>query len=82
MSELQDFATSKAFTLGVELELQIVGRHDYDLAPGAADLLRLTSRRQLAADVKPEITSSMIELSTGPRSASRGQPRDQDRAIR
>jgi len=33
--------------------------------PGAADLLRLTSRRKLAADVKPEITSSMIELSTG-----------------
>jgi carboxylate-amine ligase len=62
---LEDFASSKAFTLGVELELQIVGRHDYDLAPGAADLLRLTSRRKLAADVKPEITSSMIELSTG-----------------
>lgn len=62
---LQTFAASKAFTLGVELELQIVGSHDYDLAPGAADLLRLTSRRKLAADVKPEITSSMIELSTG-----------------
>ena len=62
---LDDFASSKAFTLGVELELQIVNRHDYDLAPGAADLLRLTSRRKLAADVKPEITSSMIELSTG-----------------
>ena len=62
---LQEFAASKAFTLGVELELQIVNRHDYDLAPGAVDLLRLTSRRKLAADVKPEITSSMIELSTG-----------------
>ena len=62
---LQSFAASKAFTLGVELELQIVNCHDYDLAPGAVDLLRLTSRRKLAADVKPEITSSMIELSTG-----------------
>jgi carboxylate-amine ligase len=62
---LGDFAPSRAFTLGVELELQIVNRHDYDLAPGAADLLRLTNRRKLAADVKPEITSSMIELSTG-----------------
>ena len=62
---LDAFAASQPFTLGVELELQIVGRHDYDLAPGAADLLRLTSRRKLAADVKPEITSSMIELSTG-----------------
>jgi glutamate---cysteine ligase / carboxylate-amine ligase len=59
------FAPSRAFTLGVELELQIVNRHDYDLAPGAEDLLRLTGKRKLAADVKPEITSSMIELSTG-----------------
>ncbi len=62
---LGDFAPSAAFTMGIELELQVVNRHDYDLAPGAIDLLRLTSRRKLAADVKPEITSSMIELSTG-----------------
>jgi carboxylate-amine ligase len=62
---LGEFASSRAFTLGVELELQIVNRHDYDLAPGSADLLRLTDKRKLAADVKPEITSSMIELSTG-----------------
>ncbi len=62
---LESFATSQAFTLGIELELQVVNRHDYDLTPGAMDLLRLTSRRKLAADVKPEITSSMIELSTG-----------------
>jgi len=63
---LEEFATSQPFTLGVELELQIVNSHDYDLTPGAADLLRLIERRhKLAADVKPEITSSMIELSTG-----------------
>jgi glutamate---cysteine ligase / carboxylate-amine ligase len=63
------FARSRAFTLGVELELQIVSRHDYDLAPGAADLLRvvdpIVKKRALVADVKPEITSSMIETSTG-----------------
>ena len=34
---LGEFAASRSFTLGVELELQIVNRHDYDLAPGAAD---------------------------------------------
>ncbi|HET9977028.1 MAG TPA: YbdK family carboxylate-amine ligase [Burkholderiaceae bacterium] len=64
---LGEFTHSRAFTLGVELELQIVNRHDYDLAPGAADLLRLMDKRKtkLVADVKPEITSSMIELSTG-----------------
>jgi carboxylate-amine ligase len=59
------FTHSQPFTLGIELELQIVNTHDYDLAPGAADLLRLMASRKLAADVKPEITSSMIELSTG-----------------
>ena len=60
---LGEFTASRAFTLGVELELQIVNRHDYDLAPGAADLLRVMAKRKtkLAADVKPEITSSMIE---------------------
>ncbi len=62
---LEAFATSQAFTLGIELELQVVNRHDYDLTPGAIDLLRLTTERTLRADVKPEITSSMIELSTG-----------------
>lgn len=62
---LEPFANSRAFTLGVELELQIVNRHDYDLTPGATDLLRVMARHKLAADVKPEITSSMIETSTG-----------------
>ena len=66
---LEPFAASRAFTLGVELELQIVNRHDYDLTPGAADLLRvavpMVKKRKLAADVKPEITSSMVETSTG-----------------
>ena len=28
---LEPFATSKPLTMGVELELQIVNRHDYDL---------------------------------------------------
>lgn len=62
---LEAFATSRAFTMGVELELQIVNRHDYDLTNGATDLLRVMERHKLEADVKPEITSSMIETSTG-----------------
>jgi glutamate---cysteine ligase / carboxylate-amine ligase len=78
---LSDFAHSAAFTMGIELELQVVNRHDYDLAPGAIDLLRLTSRRKLAADVKPEITSSMIELSTGI-CASHGQAMEELTEVR
>jgi carboxylate-amine ligase len=62
---LEAFSTSKPLTLGVELELQIVGTYDYDLSPGAADLLRMMKPRKIPGDVKPEITDSMIELSTG-----------------
>ena len=59
------FAQSQPLTLGVELELQIVNSADYDLAPVSADLLRLMTKRSIPGDVKPEITSSMIELATG-----------------
>jgi len=62
---LEPFARSDDLTLGVELELQIVDGATYDLAPAAGDLLRLLRKRRLPGDVKPEITSSMIELSTG-----------------
>ncbi len=60
---LGEFAESRPLTLGVELELQIVNTHDYDLSPTAADLLRVMKRSQ--SDVKPEITSSMVEMATG-----------------
>ena len=62
---LEAFSTSRPLTLGVELELAIVNTHDYDLTPSAADLLRLMARRKIPGDVKPEMTDSMIELSTG-----------------
>lgn len=66
------FSTSQPLTLGVELELQIVNNDDYDLAPVSGDLLRLMAKHRIPGDVKPEITSSMIELSTGV-CASHGQ---------
>jgi glutamate---cysteine ligase / carboxylate-amine ligase len=62
---LERFSHSRALTLGVELELQIVGTNDYDLSPAAADLLRQLRRIKLPGSVVPEITDSMIELSTG-----------------
>ncbi len=62
---LEPFSHSEALTLGVELELQLVNTHDYDLAPYANDMLRLMSRRKLPGNVVPEMTSSMIEISTG-----------------
>ncbi|GAP34513.1 YbdK family carboxylate-amine ligase [Piscinibacter sakaiensis] len=61
---LEAFKPSDALTLGVELELQLVSTHDYDLAPQAEDLLRVLRNHSGAWDVKPEITRSMIEIGT------------------
>jgi carboxylate-amine ligase len=61
---LGEFTTSQPLTLGVELELQLLSTHDYDLAPQAEDLLRVLSKHTGAWDVKPEITRSMIEIGT------------------
>ncbi|HVL09733.1 MAG TPA: YbdK family carboxylate-amine ligase [Burkholderiaceae bacterium] len=62
---LEAFSQSEALTFGVELEMQLVNCYDYDLAPFSADLLRALKGAQHAGDIKPEITDSMIEISTG-----------------
>jgi glutamate---cysteine ligase / carboxylate-amine ligase len=62
---LEPFQKSAALSLGVELELQLVNTHDYDLAPYAEDMLRLMAKVPLPGAVVPEMTSSMIEISTG-----------------
>jgi len=61
---LTPFTPSEALTIGVELELQLVSTHDFDLAPQADDLLRVLKNHGGAWDVKPEITRSMIEIGT------------------
>jgi len=63
--ELEAFRESAPLTLGVELELQLVNTHDYDLAPYSDEMLRLMSKIPLPGAVVPEMTSSMIEVSTG-----------------
>ncbi|WP_018410414.1 YbdK family carboxylate-amine ligase [Methyloversatilis thermotolerans] len=62
---LENFHPSAALSMGVELELQLVGEHDRDLASAAADLLELAGRRSFPGDIKPEMTDSMIEVATG-----------------
>jgi len=62
---IEAFHQSEALSLGVELELQLVNTHDYDLAPYAEDMLRLMAQSKLPGAVVPEMTSSMIEISTG-----------------
>jgi carboxylate-amine ligase len=63
--KLEPFRESAALSLGVELELQLVNTHDYDLAPYSDEMLRLMSKFKLPGSVVPEMTSSMIEVSTG-----------------
>ncbi len=62
---LEAFAPSRPLTLGVELELQLVNTHDYDLAPYAEDMIRLMARHKVAGNVVPEMTTGMLEISTG-----------------
>ena len=62
---LEAFATSEPLTLGVELELQLVNTNDYDLTHYADNMLRLMARRTLPGSVVPELTTGMIEVSTG-----------------
>ena len=63
--QLPRFSTSRALSLGVELELQIVDTTTFDLAPAAAGLLQRMEGRRIPGEVKPEMTHSMIELATG-----------------
>ncbi|MGH8752067.1 MAG: YbdK family carboxylate-amine ligase [Burkholderiales bacterium] len=60
-----DFKSSQALTLGVELELQLLKAHDFNLARDAEDLLARMRKVKHPGAVKPEITESMIELNSG-----------------
>ena len=58
------FVSSQAYTLGIELELQLIDPASYDLTAGADELLAQLSGHPMADRVKPEITRSMIELNS------------------
>jgi len=62
---LQPFATSDPFTIGVELEVQVVNTHDYNLTKAATELLNRVRQQHFAGAIKPETTEGMIELATG-----------------
>ncbi|MFN3883552.1 MAG: YbdK family carboxylate-amine ligase [Rhodocyclaceae bacterium] len=61
---LEAFKSSAALSMGVELELQLVDTTDFDLTAASADMLFFLEGRGFPGDVKPEITESMIEIST------------------
>jgi glutamate---cysteine ligase / carboxylate-amine ligase len=62
---LQPFASSEPFTIGVELEVQVVNTHDYNLTKAATELLNRVKEHDFAGAINPETTEGMIELSTG-----------------
>jgi glutamate---cysteine ligase / carboxylate-amine ligase len=62
--ETLEFASSPEFTVGIELELQILNSRDYNLARDAADLIEVIETEPHPGAVKPEITESMIELNS------------------
>ena len=59
-----DFKPSDPLTLGVELELQLVNTRDWNLTRGASDLLAAVAKKKHPGEIKPEITESMVEIST------------------
>ena len=59
-----DFTPSAGFTVGVELELQILNSRDFNLARDSADLIALLGKSGHPGAVKPEITESMVELNS------------------
>ena len=58
------FANSRPYTLGVELELQVLNTRDYNLTGATGDLLALLRKTAHPGDIKPELTEAMIEIST------------------
>ena len=78
LAALAGFKQSQPFTLGVELELQLVSPRDYDLTRGATDLLGSMEYDGRFGEIKLEITESMIEVATLPRESVNGIAADLD----
>ena len=57
------FQTSKPFSLGVEIELQILDKKDLNLVPRAPEILAMVPA-ELKERIKPEFIRSMIEVNT------------------
>jgi carboxylate-amine ligase len=58
-----EFRTSKPFTLGVEIELQILDRQSLNLVPRAPEILAMVPDH-LQERIKPEFIRSMLEVNT------------------
>ncbi|MCC2645476.1 MAG: gamma-glutamyl ligase [Burkholderiales bacterium] len=62
--KLGPFKDSKPYTIGVELELQLINLSNFDLTAASPDLIYLLNKCEFPGNVTPEITESMIEVCT------------------
>jgi carboxylate-amine ligase len=63
-TDILPFAASQPYTMGIELELQLLNRRNYNLATDAVDLLTWIEPADLKKQIKLEITQGMIELNS------------------
>jgi len=62
---LGQFKQSDAYTMGVELELQLIDLNSFDLTPASPQILKLLGKSDLPNEhFTPEMTESMIEINT------------------
>ena len=62
---LPDFHVSAPFTLGIELELQVVTPPGYDLSQEASAIIEDVKGQFSVGEAKHDITESMLEITTG-----------------
>ncbi|HFZ8993795.1 TPA: YbdK family carboxylate-amine ligase [Citrobacter freundii] len=61
---LPDFHVSRPYTLGVELEMQVINPPGYDLSQDSSTLIDAVKPQLAAGEVKHDITESMLEMAT------------------
>lgn len=64
MTNCLPFKSNEKSTIGVELELQLINLHNFNLSMEAEDFLRRLSMQSFVGEVKPEITQAMIEINS------------------
>ncbi|EBU8371749.1 glutamate--cysteine ligase [Salmonella enterica subsp. enterica] len=62
---LNDFHVSEPYTLGIELEMQVINPPGYDLSQDSSTLIDAVKSRLTAGEIKHDITESMLEMATG-----------------
>ena len=63
-TNLGEFKSSENYTVGVELELQLINLNNFDLTASSPDLIHLLSKHDFPGVFTPEMTEGMIEINS------------------